>query len=591
MTPLLDISELTITFGPRTGRVTAVDDLSLTVAPGEALALVGESGSGKSATAFAIMGLLPSTADARGSIRLDGDELLGRTDREMSRIRGRRMALVHQDPLAALTPVLSVGAQLAEAVAVHTPGIGRRAAADRVVELLDSVGIASARTRAAALPHEFSGGMRQRVGIAMAIAHDPELIIADEPTSALDVTVQAQILDLLDDVRARTGAALLLITHDLGVVARCCDRVAVLHRGVLAEQGEVRQLFTQPADGPLRTLLSAEAAPAGRPGSGGETVLRVTGLSKHYRLRRGAVVQAVDEVDLHLAQGQALALIGESGCGKSTVLREIIGLRTPESGSIELFGRDLADLRRRDRTVARQQVQMVVQDPSAALNPTMTVADLIAEPLRVHGAQRRESRARARELLPLVGLDPDHADRRPGQLSGGQRQRVAIARALAPEPRMLLLDEPVSALDASLRAGIMDLLTGLRRQFDLAFLVVSHDIALTRRVVEHVAVMYLGRVVETGPAGDILDRPLHPYTRALVAATSVLDVQAARAGEALLTGELPDPLDRPTGCVFLGRCPLAAEMSPAGRSVCAHLRPQLRRTGTRGVACHHVDPM
>lgn len=618
--PALDITDLSVGFVHRSGRVRAVEELSLTIGPGEALALVGESGSGKSATAFAVMGLLPRAAEVRGSVRLAGAELLGRSDREMSRIRGRRISLVHQDPLAALTPVRSVGAQLAEAVIVHAPALGRRAARQRAVDLLDSVGIAAARTRAAALPHEVSGGMRQRVGIAMAIANDPEVIIADEPTSALDITVAAQILDLLDDMRARTGAALLLITHDLGVVAQSCDRVAVLHRGMLTEQGTVTKLFAQPASAPLRALLTATAPPDGpafgacvgstttgaeaadgrtgaRYASSGPaaedraraTVLQVNGLHKHHRLRRGAAVHAVDDVDLHLSEGQTLALIGESGCGKSTVLREITRLRAPESGSIEMFGRDLSVLGRRDRATLRRQVQMVVQDPSSALNPTMTVADLIAEPLRIHGARVSESRARARELLPLVGLSPEHAERMPAQLSGGQRQRVAIARALAPQPRLLLLDEPVSALDASLRTEIMDLLTELRARFDLAFLMVSHDIALTRRTVEHVAVMYLGQVVEAGPARDVLDRPTHPYTQALVAATPVLDARVARARKPPLTGEVPDPLARRAGCGFLGRCPLAAALPAAERAVCARVRPPMRRIGTRETACHHAN--
>ncbi|WP_018783825.1 ABC transporter ATP-binding protein [Micromonospora sp. CNB394] len=619
---MLDIRDLTVSYRTRTGPVPAVRNLTLTVAAGEAVALVGESGSGKSATAFAVMGLLPDTARVEGSVRLADRELLGLSDRELSAVRGRQVAMVHQDPLAALTPVIPVGRQVAEAIAVHQPGLRRRDATERAVELLDRVGIAAARRRAGALPHEFSGGMRQRVAIAMAIANDPDLIIADEPTSALDTTVQAQILDLLDDVRARTGAALLLITHDLGVVARSCDRIAVLRRGELVEQGPVTKRFRRPASAHLRDLLTASgaepptavaqvtAAGAGplaaavraaasdvgptaseveqaEPGAG--AALRITGLRRHFPVRRRAVVRAVDGVDLTVDTGEAVALIGESGCGKTTVLREIIALRRPQEGTIALFGADVSGLRRRDRTALRGQVQMVMQDPASSLNPTMSVADVVAEPLRVHGWSRPDSRSRAREVLGLVGLSDEHAGRRPGQLSGGQRQRVAIARALAPGPRLVLLDEPVSALDTSLRVGIMDLLADLRERFGLAFLMTSHDLTLLRRTVDRVTVMYAGRVVETGPAADVLYAPAHPYTRALVAATPVADVAAARAGRGSApAGEPPDPLDRPDGCAFRRRCPLHRELSAPDRARCGQV-PLLAPVDRRQVACHHTD--
>ncbi|MFC5289515.1 dipeptide ABC transporter ATP-binding protein [Actinokineospora guangxiensis] len=582
MNRLLEIRDLRVVYRHRGAEVTAVRGLSLDLDRGESLALVGESGSGKSATALAVLGLLPATAGVRGSVRLDGRELVGMSDRDLSAVRGARIGFVHQDPLGALTPVIPVGAQIAEAVAVHRPGIGRRAATARAVALLDSVGIAA--KRAGALPHEFSGGMRQRVAIAAAIACDPDLIIADEPTSALDVTVQAQILDLLDDVRARTGAALLLITHDLGVVARSCDRVAVLHRGEMVEEGPVGPLFASPGSDRLRELVSAVDLPVRPDAPAGETVLRITGLRRHFRQGR-ATVRAVDGVDLDLAAGQALALLGESGCGKTTVLRQVIGLRAPQSGSVELFGRDLSALRRRDRADLRARVQVVTQDPTSSLNPVMDVADLIAEPLRIQGRGRAESRSRARELVELVGLPADCAARRPGQLSGGQRQRVAIARALAPGPRLVLLDEPVSALDMSLRAGIMDLLTDLRHRLGLAFLVVSHDLPLTRRSVERVAVMYSGKVVEAGPVADVLDTPSHPYTRALVAATPTLSPSARPVP---LVGEPPDPLTRERGCAFRPRCPIHPVLSAVDRAVCAEVAPRPQPLAGKRVACHHA---
>ncbi|CRK58213.1 Oligopeptide transport ATP-binding protein OppF (TC 3.A.1.5.1) [Alloactinosynnema sp. L-07] len=584
MTALVEISDLAVTFGAR--RV--VEGLDLAIDRGESIALVGASGSGKSVTANAVLGLLPAAAAVSGSVRLDGRELLGLRDRELSAIRGRRIAMVYQDPLAALTPVIPVGAQIAEAVTVHQRGLSRRAARERAVELLELVGIADPGRQAGALPHEFSGGMRQRAAIAMALANDPDLIIADEPTSALDVTIQAQILDLLDDVRRRTGAALLLITHDLGVVARACDRIAVLHHGRLVEHGDVEPLFDRPRSAHLRELLTARSLPTQPRRAGGATVLRITGLRRHFPLRRGRVLRAVDGVDLELAAGQAVAVVGESGCGKTTVLREVLRLREPMAGSVEVLGHDLAALSRADRAALRRQVQTVPQDPAGSLNPRMTVADLIAEPLRVHGESRAACRARVEELLGLVDLPADSAHRGPTELSGGQRQRVAIARALAPAPRLVLLDEPVSALDTALRAGIMDLLNDLRDRLDLAFLMVSHDIATTRRTVERVAVMYLGRIVETGPA-PLLDAALHPYTRALVAATPLLDVRAERARTRhTLRGEIPNPAERIEGCAFRFRCPVFAELCGADRRRCERVAPQLLPVGGQRVACHHL---
>ncbi|MFF3320552.1 dipeptide ABC transporter ATP-binding protein [Streptomyces sp. NPDC003035] len=630
--PLLEVRGLSVTFAAGSRR--AVEGVDLTLARGEALAVVGTSGSGKSVTASALIGLLPGLGEVGGSVRFDGRELVGLPDREMSRIRGKRIGMVFQDPLAALTPVMSVGRQIEEAIRTHRR-VPRAEARQRAVGLLDRVGIPDAARRARAYPHELSGGMRQRVAIAMALACDPELLIADEPTSALDTTVQAQILDLLDRQRAERGCALLLITHDLGVVARCCDRVAVMRDGRLGAAGEVAALLSGPgaggvedggaggeggagSGGDLAHLLAAtrrmeEAAtgprptatrpatarPAPRPGdtpaevpdrapvpAGPLEVLRVEGLERHYAARRGRAVRAVDGVSLSLRQGRALALVGESGCGKTTTLHEILRLRAPAAGRIEVLGHDLASLAPSGRRELRHRMSVVFQDPAASLDPRMRVGEIVAEPLALRGATPAERGRRVEELLRLVELPGSVAEVRPARLSGGQRQRVAIARALSTGPELVLLDEPVSALDVPLRAGVMDLLDGLRARMGLSYVLVSHDIRLVRRSADDVAVMYLGRVVEAGPAGEVLGRPRHPYTRALVDASPSTDPARERERVVLHGDPLPST---GAGCSFRNRCPLFPALDAPVQELCVRNAPLLREAepgAAQLLACH-----
>ncbi|MFD1504327.1 ABC transporter ATP-binding protein [Georgenia yuyongxinii] len=621
--PVLELRDLHVHLRASDGEVHAVRGIDLAVREGEVLAVVGASGSGKSATAMAVMGLLPASARVSGSVRLDGAELLGRSDAELSRVRGARIGMVFQD--AALTPVYPVGEQVAEALHAHRR-LGRAAARARAVELLELVGIDRPAARAHAFPHELSGGMRQRVAIAIAIANDPDVLVADEPTSALDVTVQAQILDVLRTARDETGAALVLISHDLGVVAGLADRVAVLDAGQVVEVGDVETIFARPAAPLTRALLDAVAWPrATAPASPmaaappAETaappdraeVLRVTDLHRHFPLTRGTLlrrrvgtVRAVDGVSLTVRAGEVLALVGESGSGKTTTVRSVLELTTPERGAVVVLGTDVAGLDRAGRRRLRRGVQVVLQDPDAALDPRLPVTDLVAEPLLADGRTGSAVSRRVAELLGLVGLDPALGDRFPRHLSGGQRQRVAIARALALEPRLMVLDEPVSALDAPVRAEILDLLGDLRDRLSLSYLLVSHDLAAVRRLADRVAVMHLGRVVESGDATQVFTRPAHPYTRVLLSAMPVADPVLERSRQrTVLVGDLASPADAPSGCRFRTRCPLYRTLDPTAQERCrdedqplrivggqragGH-RPPTRQPLTHQAACHVV---
>jgi peptide/nickel transport system ATP-binding protein len=608
------VADLNVTFETGDVALSAVRGTTYHIDPGEVVAIVGESGSGKSTAAMAVIGLLPEYADVSGSVRLHGEELLGLSDQDMSRIRGKKIGTIFQDPMSALTPVYTIGDQIAEAIEVHNREIRRTDAGKRAVELLELVGISQPQSRARAFPHELSGGERQRVVIAIAIANDPDLLICDEPTTALDVTVQAQILDVLRTARDVTGAGVLIITHDLGVVSEFADRAMVMYAGRFVETATVEDLYRDrrmpytvgllgsvprldapqgtrliPIRGapPTMSSLSPGACPfaprcplvidecrsaepdlvsigeghwaacirtddvAGRSAAeifdvstqpaaaeaSGEPplVLQVTDLAKTYPLTKGVIirrrvgeVRAVDGVSFTLQQGRTLGIVGESGSGKSTTLSQILELTTPQAGSIEILGTDVSALDTAARRKLRTELQVVFQDPVASLDPRLPVFDIIAEPLVANGFDRPRCEERVAELLATVGLDREAASRYPAEFSGGQKQRIGIARALALQPKILALDEPVSALDVSIQAGIINLLLDLQGQFGLSYLFVSHDLSVVKHLAHRVAVMYRGTVVEQGDGDQVFTNPQHEYTRRLLAAVPRAHPDVAR---------------------------------------------------------------
>ncbi|TDD31260.1 dipeptide ABC transporter ATP-binding protein [Actinomadura sp. KC06] len=600
---VLRVTDLTVRYTPD---VHAVRDVTFTVGAGEVLGIVGESGSGKTALALALMGLLPESARVAGSVRLRGEELLGRSDAELSRIRGNDLSMIFQDPLSALTPVRTAGDQIAETVLIHS-GATRAAARARAVDLLGLVGVPGAARVARAYPHELSGGMRQRVMIAMAIANEPDVLIADEPTTALDVTVQAQVLDVLRAAKEATGAAIVLISHDMGVVAGFADRVMVMHAGRAVEQGPVDQIFRRPDTPQAAALLRAvprieessvpraAAERARRP-----VVLEVEGLVRHHPLYKGALlrrragtVRALDGISFDIREGETLALVGESGCGKTTTLMEILRLSRPQRGRVAVLGNDTAALGPSRRKALRRDVQVVFQDPYSSLDPRMRVAAILVEPLTLHGVPSSQVGRRVDELLKLVGLESEHARRFPHCLSGGEAQRVGIARALASEPRLLLLDEPVAALDMSVQADVLALLEKLRERLGMAYLFVAHDLAVVHRIADRIAVMYMGRMMEIGSVADVYGAPAHPYTRALLDAVPLPDpVLERRRARLLLRGEPPDPVALSTGCRFRARCPRYATLTAVDGRLCEENDPASRPlraadNADRSVACHH----
>jgi peptide/nickel transport system ATP-binding protein len=640
--PVLEIDNLHVHFVTTHGTVRAVEGVSYKVSPGEIVGIVGESGSGKTVSALAVMRLLPE-ATARivaGSVRFQGRELLTLSEEELRRIRGRDISMIFQEPMTSLNPVLTIGLQLMEPLLIHLD-MSQEQARTRAIELLTLVGITDPASRLRQYPHELSGGMRQRVMIAIGLACNPKLLIADEPTTALDVTIQAQILELMKDLSRRLGIAVVAITHNLGIVARYADHVHVMYAARLAESGPAERVFATPLHPYTRGLLRAvprldrprtaklptidgappnllappegcrfrprccfakdvctavplleqaepghrvachrwrevysadpagerrAAAPKTAAGAGHAPILDLRRISKHFPIGGGLfakrqLVRAVRDVSLTVLPGETLGIVGESGCGKSTLGRLILRLEDPTAGESRFEGADLATLRTDEMTAVRRKMQVIFQDPYSSLNPRMTVGQIIAEPMRVHRiVPKADIPRRLAELLEDVGLFPYMALRYPHELSGGQRQRVGIARALSMNPRVIVCDEAVSALDVSIQGQVINLLEDLQQRLGLTYVFIAHDLAVVRHISTRVAVMYLGRIVELAPADALFRSPRHPYTRALLDAAPVPDpvIEKTRP-RTIIRGELPSPLNPPSGCVFHPRCPLARE--------------------------------
>jgi len=684
---LLEATGLSVTFPTRDGDVRAVRDLSFTLECGETIGIVGESGSGKSTVALGVLGLLPKYARVTGSVRLMGRELVGLREEEMAKIRSSTIAYIPQDPLSSLNPAFTVGYQVSETIWTRR-NVSKEEANRRAVELLEMVGIPRAAERADSYPHEFSGGMRQRVVIAIGMANDPEVIIADEPTTALDVTIQAQVLEALRAAKEHTQASLILITHDLGVVAGMADRVMVMYAGKPVETAPADAVFyesrmpytlgllgslprldasshsalrpipgsppsllnlpsacpfaprcpiayqrclqeepallevspnhatachrsaeltagdtglfapswadTETAD-PAAALVATEVSGDGdgtQPAAANRTLMEVHDLVKHFPIRGGKLIRhtvgnahAVCGVSFDLAEGETLGLVGESGCGKSTTARTVLQLLPATSGSVRYRDTELTGQSRKQLRPMRQHMQIVFQDPYASLDPRMPVGEIVAEPLRVHGRwDRKTGPEHVDRLFELVGLNPEHRNRFPHEFSGGQRQRVGVARALALDPKVLVLDEPVSALDVSIQAGVVNLLEALQDRLGLAYLFIAHDLSVVRHICDRVAVMYLGKIVEIGTGAQVYETPAHPYTQALLSAVPVPDPAIERQRRRiLLTGDVPSAVAPPSGCRFRTRCWKAQE-------ICAQEEPALTERGQgHPVACHFAD--
>ncbi len=613
---LLSVKDLRVGFATEGGRLQAVDGVGFDLSPGEVLAIVGESGSGKSVTAQTILGLTRSpNATIEGSVHLGETELLQASESELRKVRGERIGMVFQDPMTSFNPVYRVGTQIIEAIRAHRDDVSKDAAHARAVELLDSVGIPDAARRVDDYPHEFSGGMRQRAMIAMALALEPEVLIADEPTTALDVTIQAQILRLLESLNRERNLATILITHDLGVVAEVADRVMVMYAGRVVEEGTLDEIFYDPQhpytwgllgslsrldrprpqrlpqisgappslialpvgcafrprcphefgkcseqppleaklpDAPShrdRCWLTPEQKAGGPPGrradraggaglmTSGDPLVEVTDLVKHFPIKAGLLidreidqVRAVDGISFSVTSGQTLGLVGESGSGKSTACRALLQLLQPTSGSVRFEGQEIAGLSRRQMRPLRRQMQMIFQDPYASLNPRQRIGQIVGSPLKLQGiASGSELRKQVQELLERVGLSPEHYDRYPHEFSGGQRQRIGIARAIALKPKLIVADEPVSALDVSIQAQIVNLLDDLQDELGLTYVFVAHDIGVVRHISDRIAVMHDGKIVEQGTADQVCEHPTDAYTKKLLAAVPIPDPRESRA--------------------------------------------------------------
>lgn len=549
---VLAVERLSIDIGHGATPRRVVDELSFTLRAGQTLCIAGESGSGKSLSSLAIMGLLPKAAKVPGgAIIFDNRDLITLPERELQLLRGKHIGMIFQEPMTSLNPLMTVGQQMDETLRRHEP-LDRQASRRRAREMLDSVRMPQVEKRLTQYPHELSGGMRQRVMIAMAMLCRPKVLIADEPTTALDVTIQAQILELMRELQKVYGTSLLMITHDMGVVAEMADEVVVMNHGRTEEHAPVRQLFTQPQAAYTRKLLDAVPVlgSAGKPEDLSEkpVVLAVKDLSVRFPLRVGwfeeiKTVHAVEQVSFELRDGETLGLVGESGCGKSSTGKALMNMIAFE-GSVKLAGKELNGLHGADLQAVRRDIQMVFQDPYAALNPRKTIFELVGEPLLIHDKMPDKPRQqRVAELLHQVGMPADAMQRYPHQFSGGQRQRICIARALALNPKVIIADESVSALDVSVQAQVLDLLESLQQQHGLSYLFISHDMAVVERICHRVAVMYGGQIVEIGPRDQVLHNPQHPYTQRLLSAVPLPDVDRKRDFKALLQEfEQPSPI-------------------------------------------------
>jgi len=670
---LLEINDLRTHITVRDGVVRAVDGVTLHVDEGETVGVVGESGCGKTMTALSIMNLLPGGGHiVEGSIMLGGRDLTKLDAAAMRRVRGDEVGMIFQDPLSSLNPTHTVGSQIAEAVLLHRD-VSKEQAMERAVEVLDMVGLPRARERVTEYPHQFSGGMRQRVMIAMALACEPKLLIADEPTTALDVTIQKQILELIDSLRQRLGMAVILVTHDLGVIAGRADRVAVMYAGRIVETTETGALYENPrhpytealfhalpeksaetrerlysipgappdlvhppkgcrfaprcryaqdrcrAEDPLLAgettahtyacffpvgarektvagqLVTVEPVPSDEGQAvhiptGGEIVLSARDLVKDFPVTRGAVLQrkvgtvsAVAGVSFDIRHGETLGLVGESGCGKTTIGRMLVGLEKPTAGVIRFGGKDLAKSSGREYRRERREIQYMFQDSYASLDPRMRAESILREPLIVQRiGSRKDQMARVRERLGQVGLPESALERYPHEFSGGQRQRLGFARALMLNPQLIVADEPVSALDVSIQAQVLNMMRDLQRELGLTYLFISHDLSVVRYLSNHIGVMYLGKLVEIGTADEVYLRPAHPYTKGLIESAPTADPETERAKvNEGITGELPSAIHPPSGCRFRTRCPLAQE-------ICANVEPELKPYGSANhlAACH-----